>query len=310
MLKKTTVAVLGLAASGFAFAGTMGSVCAPGNVTVPCEAQHWSLGLQALYLKTTEGAVRGVRQLFASNAFAEINNDWNWGYKAEGAYQFNTGNDIAVSLMHLSTTADQDGFGFTIFGLGLKPYVAANQTHFDQVNVVLGQHLDLSISNKMRIYGGLQYANIQANATHYFALAGTVPVTYTSFNFFDNSNFRGVGPKIGVDYSYDLPGGLSLVANGASSLLYGTSRLSKGLVYIPSNLVVSATYASRKAIVPAFEGKLGLNYGYSLAQGLINLEGGYQAVDYYDVLQTSSTTAVSSSNFGLYGPYVGLKYVG
>lgn len=79
MLKKTFLAVLGLTANGLVLAGSMGPVCAPGNVTVPCETKLWSFGLDALYLDLNNGNIRGYE---ATAPFARANGDWNWGFRA------------------------------------------------------------------------------------------------------------------------------------------------------------------------------------------------------------------------------------
>lgn len=321
MLKKTTLAVLGMAISGFASAGSMGPICSPGNVTVPCEANRWEIGVQALYLKSIFDADKAYAQ-DSLGLFGQVKNDWDWGYRLEGAYHFNTGNDITIDWTHYKSNVRQRRLNgsvplFAQVGATNIPYVLSDENRIDQVNLVMGQHADFGLVQKMRFYAGLQYANIQATAHNLYdftvplivpSVGGTVP------SLFDNSDYKGLGPVIGIDYSYDITPELSLTANGSGAILYGNSRFNTGVVVNPLGVVLQSVYASKKAIVPAFEAKLGLNYAYAMAQGVMNLEGGYQIMNYFNVLQSQRfqniLNPVGNSDYGLYGPYLGLKYVG
>ncbi|MFI4918067.1 MAG: Lpg1974 family pore-forming outer membrane protein [Legionellales bacterium] len=339
MLTKTTLTAIGLVASGVVAAGSMGAVCTPGNVTVPCEAKRWDLGVQALYLHATVSAasayqpsaflpaVNGYTYL-AYNSYQQPDNDWDWGYRLEGAYHFNTGNDASLTWVHFSGDSDQSGsinaeqpgYGFVPASVPANiAYSMKGKNKLDQVNLILGQHVDLSLASKMRFYGGLQYAEIRFDIkTSFPSLSGT-PIaffraaTVTSLSQLNDTDYRGLGPVVGLDYAYDLTGALSLTANGSGSILYGSSRYSNSYVEA-GGVVLKSVYANKKALVPSLEAKLGLNYVINMAQGLLNLQGGYQVMNYFNALQSQGaagvTGAVTNSDYGLYGPYLGLKYLG
>jgi hypothetical protein len=319
MIRKTTLAVLGLAASSFAVAGTMGPVCAPGNVTVPCVTNQWDIGIQALYLKSVFDGNKAYQPSVATlGNFTAIDNDWDWGSRLEGSYHFNTGNDISFNWTHYQNNIAQAGLFGVLPTQQISGYTFFGDNLFDQVNLVLGQHVDVSASKKMRFYGGLQYAHISANGTRYYALApaALAPLGITAVNQFDDADYKGVGPAIGLDYAYYLTNEFSVTANGAGSVLYGTSRFNNGFVgnTLPSNVIIAQRFGDRKMVVPSLEAKLGLNYAYNMAQGTLNLEGGYQVMNYFNALTSAGPfgfgSTLSDSDYGLYGPYFGLKYVG
>ncbi|MFJ1268745.1 Lpg1974 family pore-forming outer membrane protein [Legionella lytica] len=324
MLKKTTIAVLGLLASGYAAAGTMGPVCTPGNVTVPCEARKWELGADALYMQPIYSAHKSLQLVpngttaTVSSEVADVRDDWSWGFRVMGSFYFNTGNDITVNWTHLDSKADFNNIfaplAIPSVGFVQVPANYESRDHFDQANIVLGQHVDVSARKQMRFFGGMQYANIQSNATNYLN-APLIPVLFGStVSVFNNTDFKGIGPVAGIDYSYALFNGLSVTANGTGSILVGTSRYHEGFVVDNAHAILLDVYARNKAIVPSLEAKLGLNYAHAFWEGTLNIDAGYQALNYFNALAAqefqSPTAPVRTVNYGLFGPYFGLKYVG
>lgn len=290
-MNNNLIAAFSLTLSSLGFAGTMGQVCTPGTSTISCAMKQWDLGIQALYLTPIYDA-KNAYAPESSNQFKTIDNQWNWGFRLDGSYHFNTGNNVGLDWTHFGGTTNQLEFNLN------------NTNRFDRVNLVFGQHVNFSQFKSARFYGGLQYANIRN-----YQLRSDLSLPPFIVNQQHNSDFNGLGPILGIDFAYAIGSGFSITANTAAAILSGSSRINTSNS-LTAGLVISNAYASTKSIVPGIEEKLGLNYQYQFTEGLLTLDGGYQALNYFNTLTRIPTTGIINSDFGMYGPYFGVRWLG
>lgn len=322
-LKKTAVAVLALGSSAV-FAGTMGPVCTPGSVTVPCEKSAWDFGAKALYLKSMLDADLGYAgaDLFVGVGTPfpitldvrdnDWNADWGWGFMLEGSYHFSTGNDLNLNWYHFSktTTQNRNLFGvFTPAGDIVFPGRFSLEPKWDAVNLEFGQHVDFGEFKNIRFHGGVQYARIEHDGS---AIVGTNLVDDLTIGLRSNMRFNGFGPRIGADMSYDWGNGFGIYANGATALLAGTSKydLNAAVAFDGDLLVAARRTGSKDAMVPEIEGKLGATYTYAMAQGDLTLDVGWMWANYFNAQHARILLGSQESDFSVTGLNFGAKWVG
>lgn len=343
-LKKTAVAILALSSSA-AFAGTMGPVCVPGNVTVPCETTAWDFGAQALWLNPTiAGDLTYFNPYQSTTGYDVYNNRGNkfkWGFQIEGSYHYGTGNDIDVAWYHLNGAWDKS-FYSTEYDTAAVPvaHTATNNTvthpNWDQVNVEFAQHMDFSETSKARFHEGIEYARVAANGADNMSFTNTGTtingLTYTAgtLNYQEswNSSFNGFGPRGGLDLSYVFGNGVSIYGKAAASLLIGHTNWSGAKVGNQVgrriNFNTECWSGSSTRLVPELEGKLGATYTWAMSYGDVTFDIGYLWLNYFNALDgrhedndafNETITGGRSdkrgiNDFALDGLYFGLKWLG
>lgn len=311
-LKKAAVGILAFVSSSV-FAGSMGPVCAPGNVTVPCERPAWDFGGKALYLESSFGAAN-FPDYYTTPAGVENyqnrGNLWGWGFMLEGSYHYNSGNDVNLNWYHLNSSRSvslPSGFVTDVFSgtEGTAAITITTKPTWDAVNLEFAQHVDYSPRSSVRFHGGAEYVRLKLFRIDN-AYATNAPVLgYVIVN--KDWEYNGFGPRAGADAFYGFANGLSIYAKSALGLYAGTSSFHSSTNIVLTGLTRNL---SSMIIAPELEAKLGGSYTYSFGQGDLSLDAGWMWINYFGPLTNAFSESVHSENFGLQGPFLGLKWVG
>lgn len=315
-MKKLIVTAFTLGASAV-FAGTMGPVCTPGNSTVPCRHSAWSFGGEALYLQPRYSGADFLGSTVDASSdnlrYPSANDNWNWGFKLEGAYHFYTGNDLNLNWSHFNTTSNRTitpPMGGRFLDLVDNTYYgsvsASRKPTWDAVNLELGQRVNFGDKTDIRFHGGIQYARINTDISY------SAPLSSGTTSAALNLLYNGFGPRAGFDITYHLIDAIAIYSQGAGSLLIGPNKFSEAGAGTTAATWFSIL-GSTTTLVPEIEAKLGATYTYASSIGPLNLDLGWLWINYFNAQQNSLAevpAGIQQSDFGLQGPYIGLKWLG
>jgi len=329
--RKTMVTILALSSSAV-MAGTIGPVCKTDEITLPCEKTNWEFGAKALYFQAFSGNIAGSRT-FSTSLVDSVSvgegTRWGWGYAIEGAYHFNTGNDVNLNWYHLNYSSSINRLNsgaFRIGDIGLVGNIGLTDANgtitfdnissttnpiWDAVNLEFGQLSNYGKNRTFRLHGGLTFAHINAEST--LNIIGTVvPSGGTPRSYLNAASaslsYNGLGPRVGGDLAYAWGNGLRIYLDGAAGLLAGASKFSNfqkdnGLTNNGTN-----TY-----VVPELEGKIGGTYSFFFARGDMNLNAGWMWINYIGAISVASSSVTQGpnvGNFSMQGPYLGFTWTG
>jgi hypothetical protein len=236
---------------------------------------------------------------------------------------------------HSKTVAPENMLGpFFEIGPDASPYKKARGHSFfcfDEVDLDYGVFVDFGSRLRTDLYAGVSFAKIrQTQHVKFESNDGNTARTIRP-----HSRFWGVGPQIGVDFSYRIIKGFNLIGSGVGSIYVGmmenfTRYKSGSPVFMMAGFEVPnkqrTTVSDRSQVVPGLEGKLGLSYVYTFKRHwMIALKAGYQAQIYLNAIQSTDiasqvnvppvpasggvyvrTFTRTLSNFALAGPFAAL----
>lgn len=259
--------------------------------------------------------------------FTSINSeaDYDFGFEAALGYVFkNSAQSVELAFRDLNTS-DTNGVDNISQGPSHHDVSSDIDYHLRTVDLMFGQFVDLGQLVQMRFVAGLSYAELKREqSSDILELAASRPV---DIDIIDNNDYKGVGPRIGVDARYDFGQGFGIVGSG--SLAYFLGKLDNDYTFTkkagddPTETTSISDHVNNQAVMN-FRGNVGIDYVYffeDVQRSTIGIEFGY-LIDYYDnaiantdvlnllipaapvVADYDATVALSFS-----GPYLNLKAV-
>ena len=272
----------------------------------------------------------------------EISTDYHFGFDVgAGAILSHANTNLTANWEHFHSSdsaskqvSSENMIGpFFEIGPDALPYKKAHgkvSFHFDAINVDYGIFVHFGDRLTTNLYSGLSYGSIKQTVTSkYSDLEETIHRTIKV-----PSTYWGVGPQLGLDFSYCIVEGFQFTGGLASSFLVGTqknhtnySSVSPALAGLgaasPNN---QRTHVHKKTqMVPELAGNLGLSYSSSCCNCVVvTVEAGYQAQVYFNAIQSvnigsevvtppvapdtvgvyARTFELATSDFSLAGPYL------
>jgi hypothetical protein len=333
-VKRLSLALAAIGLSSAAFAAFPGA-SNPCLVDIPELAGRLVFGATGYYLQpsATNGdldyasANQNTTTPFRSN-LGDITPNYSWGWGANLGYIFpQTGNDINLSYMQINSGLGSNLLAAVIPGTSinsLNPIISlpagyslfqfinsAGSTveyDIDQVDLTVGQYINVGCRVRVHPNVGLRYAQIQRKIFQTFTGTDQFSTTISeAAGSNETSNYTGIGPLVGVDGSYYLGMGFGFVGHFDAAELIGNIQSNLNTTFIgptatsslfPTTQVFPITTPTRDRLVPELDGKLGFDYTYlfnNAANSDLTLEVGWQASKDFNAIDRVGATLVPNT---------------
>lgn len=274
----------------------------------------------------------------------ELKPNYDWAFELGVRDTFCHGEDVSLVWTHLnndtsaSVTAAEGVFLGPDFQIGPNaiPIQAASgkvKFRYDVVNLEAGQSVNAGRYISMRFFGGLTAGSLREEVNAIYSgttLTGAHQGPFSTNQTVD-SKFSGIGPRVGFAAGYTTDSGFGFVGQAAVSALIGSLNAKTSYVSASQELLdlynQTSNYQTIKdqsvvQVIPALEGKLGLDYQHWYQNTFITVEAGYQAAVYVNAIsqylpstlvpgqgiQTGgifvATMSHTLSNYSVHGPYL------
>jgi hypothetical protein len=234
---------------------------------------------------------------------------------------------VIWTILSPSLSNFENPFPFPIVAQGA---VASLSFDIREFNFEFARHIKMG-NLFLRTYAGLGVDRLHQNFTVHYIGTEFTPGTPMGDDFVTQTNeFKGIGPRFGVDANYPFFYGLGVTGHAATNLLVGKfdSKFVQETSGVPStdpaDFIPPASMAfnpdSRSRIVPTITLKFGLSYSIMLPNcgqcSELIFEGGWETNHYFNVVdsfRTSTTTGEGNvkldKDINLDGPYVKLTLI-
>ena len=316
-----------------------------GGIRVGVEALYFGVDI-----KDTEYAFT-FQQTLTDYVFRShnVDTDKDWGYALELAYvAAGTGNDFVVNwtdqefnasdtIALAGTNSDNSEihtllhqFFFDSGGDGVYDYVEPGtpdpnfnsdeelasakgsfSVDYTKIDLEAGQAIQIGHDSvTLRFHAGLRYADIDTKFQGHFESNESGHSGYSA-NYKAESDWDGLGPRMGVDGNWHVGNGFTIVAEISAAVLVGDANSTQKWEDSDGETSANDFHIAHRVsydhvVVPMIETRLGVNYAYHFSNSSeLNLEVGYQVTNYFDVDYKVDN---SGTDVGFYGLYLKADY--
>lgn len=176
--------------------------------------------------------------------------------------------------------------------------------NYDMATIDVGQTVNLGANTQFRLFAGLSWAQLREQLVSTFyndpnispipPVIGPPNVNLNYITLNNTSLFTGLGPRLGLNSTFNLPRGFTFVGGLSGAILAGwmqPAQYSFTAVFVDATNIEQIKSNKVSQVVYTSDAKLGLGYSRPLGNGsILSFESGFRAAIFLHPFSTYETS--------------------